>query len=245
MVENSALIANIEAFAHTIVFFSPNRVRDSEVRTEAVYTAINLLSLFHENIRAKHGADMHACFSCIAIHPLGLPDLLQVRGSSLATILRGTQTVEVLTEMASITLTGGSPRKWILIVVVEVFKYAGHSLHLDARYGMLSAMYDGGEVMTGSLLQGSGSVGNVQRPGLENGAGARRCRCLVAEWLCTCWTTAQCEAAVRRDLQEDRQTQWADPPIQTATACTSKAATDTCKICVCRTPSHHTPSSLL
>ncbi len=55
MVNNSGLVESIEATAHSIVMLSPSRVRDSEVRSEAVYTAINLLSLYHEHIRAKHG----------------------------------------------------------------------------------------------------------------------------------------------------------------------------------------------
>lgn len=103
MIQNSPLVSSVESIAHIVIGLSPSRVRDSEVRSEAVYTAINLLSLYHERIRAKHG-------------------LVKARGTSLAILLRAVQTVEVLLEMAAISVTGGSSRKWLLVMAVEVFK---------------------------------------------------------------------------------------------------------------------------
>lgn len=53
--DHSGLVASIESIAHTIVCLNPSRIRDSEVRQEATFAGINLLSLYHETIRAKHG----------------------------------------------------------------------------------------------------------------------------------------------------------------------------------------------
>ena len=121
MIQNSPLVASIESIAHIVVGLSPSRVRDSEVRSEAVYTAINMLSLYHERIRANYGDG-------IARRVRGdsrqnHAGVIKARGTSLAIILRATQTVEVLLEMAAISFTGGSRRKWLLVMAVEVFKF--------------------------------------------------------------------------------------------------------------------------
>jgi hypothetical protein len=54
-VDHSGLVASFESIAHTIVCLNPSRIRDTEVKQEATFAGINLLSLYHESIRAKHG----------------------------------------------------------------------------------------------------------------------------------------------------------------------------------------------
>jgi len=46
-------IPQIESVARTLLFLLPGRWRDSEVKTEAIYAAINLVSLFNYVIISK------------------------------------------------------------------------------------------------------------------------------------------------------------------------------------------------
>jgi len=106
VVANTKAVSSIEALLHSLVCFTPSRVKDADINQEALYAGINLLSLYHEHIRMRHGIIK-------APHGMSVP----------ATVLRATQTIEVLIELTAISRRG-QDRKWAIVAVIEVFKAA-------------------------------------------------------------------------------------------------------------------------
>lgn len=119
VVANNGLVEKLEGLCHTLFFLSPTRVRDSEIRSESMYTGVNLLSLYHEHIRHKHG--------------IGTGRL----GGVTLTALRAVQMVEVMAEMAGIIVLGHGRAKWRLILAIELLKMGLRAILLRERRGAM------------------------------------------------------------------------------------------------------------
>jgi len=112
-------IPQIESVARTLLFLLPGRWRDSEVKTEAIYAAINLVSLFNYVIisKAKLGTNKGNIFN-----------------SKYSIFLLVLQYTEVLIEILAKQKTS-SYTKWTIIFIIEYLKAIFKFMQLSKQQG--------------------------------------------------------------------------------------------------------------
>jgi peroxin-16 len=92
-----------------MVLFLPGRFGDAEVRSQSIYTAIDLLSFYHDCILNRPRISLQCG-----------PETSEVK--TVKVFLNAVQIVEVLIEMMA-TRQLSRDQKWLIILMIESLKY--------------------------------------------------------------------------------------------------------------------------
>ncbi|KAG0196812.1 Peroxisomal membrane protein pex16 [Mortierella sp. GBA30] len=125
--KNATQISSIESTLRSLTYILPGRFDDADLASEALFSTLNLLGIYHDTILTKHVASLPASH-----RPTPSPLNRYTRdwqGSSLtykrvAMVLTIIQYTEVLIEMG-VQKKWGQQYKWRVITALEAFKAAG------------------------------------------------------------------------------------------------------------------------
>ncbi|KAF9275627.1 Peroxisomal membrane protein pex16 [Mortierella alpina] len=125
--KNATQISSIESTLRSLTYILPGRFDDADLASEALFSTLNLLGIYHDTILTKHVASLP-----LTHRPTPSPLNRYTRDwqdSSLtykriATVLTIIQYTEVLIEMG-VQKKWGQQYKWRVITALEAFKAAG------------------------------------------------------------------------------------------------------------------------
>ncbi|KAG0346176.1 Peroxisomal membrane protein pex16 [Podila humilis] len=125
--KNASQISSIESTLRSLTYILPGRFDDADLASEALFSTLNLLGIYHDTILTKHVASLPASH-----RPTPSPHNRYTRdwqGHSLtykrvALALTIIQYTEVLIEMG-VQKKWGAQHKWRVVTALEAFKVAG------------------------------------------------------------------------------------------------------------------------
>ncbi|KAG0360811.1 Peroxisomal membrane protein pex16 [Mortierella sp. AD032] len=125
--KNASQISSIESTLRSLTYILPGRFDDADLASEALFSTLNLLGIYHDTILTKHVASLPATHRPT---PSSLNRYTRDwQGSSLtykrvAMVLTVIQYTEVLIEMG-VQKKWGQQYKWRVITALEAIKAAG------------------------------------------------------------------------------------------------------------------------
>ncbi|KAJ1676554.1 hypothetical protein EV182_007963 [Spiromyces aspiralis] len=130
LLRNAAQISSIESGLRTLTYILPGRFADAEIASEAIYTVLGFLGIYHDRILAK-AADAKTLIGKDnnILHPqettFNRYQLSFWRSSkayrSIAVILCCSQLIEKLAEMV-VAKKWGEKRRWQVATWIEIIK---------------------------------------------------------------------------------------------------------------------------
>lgn len=118
---NSTWVRSIEDTLRTVVLFMPGRFGDAEVQSQSIYTAVDLLSFYHDHILRRPRVTLQC----------GVDSAHTRTAKALITAVQYT---EILIEMiATRRLT--RDQRWLLIVLIEAVKTLSRLFLLIHNHG--------------------------------------------------------------------------------------------------------------
>ncbi|KAF8951477.1 Peroxisomal membrane protein pex16 [Podila verticillata] len=125
--KNASQISSIESTLRSLTYILPGRFDDADLASEALFSTLNLLGIYHDTILTKHVASLPASH-----RPTPSPHNRYTRDwqsnsltyKRVALALTIIQYTEVLIEMG-VQKKWGAQYKWRVITALEAFKVAG------------------------------------------------------------------------------------------------------------------------
>ncbi|KAG0053097.1 Peroxisomal membrane protein pex16 [Gryganskiella cystojenkinii] len=125
--KNASQVSSIESTLRSLTYILPGRFDDADLASEALFSTLNLLGIYHDTILTKHVASLPATH-----RPTPSPLNRYTRDwqshsltyKRIAMVLTVIQYTEVLIEMG-VQKKWGQQYKWRVITALEAFKVAG------------------------------------------------------------------------------------------------------------------------